>query len=375
VKIAVALLHIFFATVWLGSSFFYVVLLLPRLSVLDASQQRALTRSLRRAMTPLLGASAVATIASGLVMMVQLHSQHPGSLSHTRWGVALVIGTLASLAALAIAFVIESRLRRDDARSRNSERGLQGARSEGPSAWQPWRCCSSPWPPWRWHATARRRKRGEALGRRSLSHGPKRGSGALGSISDVTYYDLIVVVPVALLAYRGLRVGLVGALLAWLAFGVGLLLAFRFDGVVGGWLAHLHGLAATTWRILAFVAILGVVEIAAGWLARLLGRTLAHLPILGRLNRLGGVLLGALLALILVWLVTVALLFAPPSLVPFSSAVHHSETVHLMYALTPRWEQSLRAYLDNFTTGHLSPRLQQQLRQLTGGRPGTSNLL
>jgi hypothetical protein len=131
VKIAVALLHIFFATVWLGGSFFYVVLLLPRLSVLDTSHERALTRSLRRAMTPLLGASAVATIASGLVMMVQLHPQHPGSLSQTRWGVALVIGTLASLAALAIAFVVESRLRRDDARSRNSERGLQGARSEG----------------------------------------------------------------------------------------------------------------------------------------------------------------------------------------------------------------------------------------------------
>jgi hypothetical protein len=75
-----------------------------------------------------------------------------------------------------------------------------------------------------------------------------------------------------------------------------------------------------------------------------------------------------------VWLVTAALLFAPTSLVPFSSAVHHSETVHLMRALTPRWERSLRAYLDDFTTGHLSPRLNQQLRLLTGGGVGTSNL-
>jgi membrane protein required for colicin V production len=187
-------------------------------------------------------------------------------------------------------------------------------------------------------------------------------------------YDLVVIVLVVLLAWRGLRVGLVGALLAWVAFGVGLFLAFRFDGVVGGWLAHLHGFAATTWRVLAFVAILVIVEVAAGWLARMLGRTLAHLPILGRLNRLGGVLLGALLALVLVWLVTAALLFAPSSLVPLSNAVHHSETVHVMRAMTPRWERSLRAYLDNLTTGHMSPRLQQQLRQLTGARAGKSSL-
>ena len=31
-KIAVALVHIFFATLWLGGAFFYTVLLLPKLS-------------------------------------------------------------------------------------------------------------------------------------------------------------------------------------------------------------------------------------------------------------------------------------------------------------------------------------------------------
>ena len=93
-KIAVALVHIFFATLWLGGSFFYAVLLLPHLHVLDVASQRALRSSLRSAMTPLLGVSALATIVSGLVMMVQLHGLHPGSFSHTRWGVALIVGTL-----------------------------------------------------------------------------------------------------------------------------------------------------------------------------------------------------------------------------------------------------------------------------------------
>jgi hypothetical protein len=115
-KIAVAIVHILFATIWLGGSFFYTVLLLPRLHVLDMPNQRALARSLRAVMTPLLAVSALATIASGLVMMVQLHALHPGSFSHTRWGLSLVIGALASVAAIAIAFVCESLYRREDAR-------------------------------------------------------------------------------------------------------------------------------------------------------------------------------------------------------------------------------------------------------------------
>jgi hypothetical protein len=41
-------------------------------------------------------------------MMMQLHHLHPGSFSHTRWGLALIIGALASVGALAITFAIEA---------------------------------------------------------------------------------------------------------------------------------------------------------------------------------------------------------------------------------------------------------------------------
>jgi uncharacterized membrane protein len=111
-KTAVAFVHILVATVWLGGSFFYTVLLLPRLAALEPGARRALTRSLRAVVTPLLALSAAATIVSGLVMMVQLHALHPGSFSHTRWGQALIAGTLASVAALVVAGLAESRARR-----------------------------------------------------------------------------------------------------------------------------------------------------------------------------------------------------------------------------------------------------------------------
>ncbi len=114
-KTAVAFVHIFFATVWLGGSFFYAVVLLPRLAVLEPAGRLALRRSLRAVVTPLLAASAAITIVSGLVMMVQLHALHPGSFSHSRWGQALIAGTLASVAALVVAVVAESGARRVEA--------------------------------------------------------------------------------------------------------------------------------------------------------------------------------------------------------------------------------------------------------------------
>ena len=137
-KTTVAFIHIFFATVWLGGSFFYTVLLLPRLAALEAGARRALTGSLRAVMTPLLAVSAAATIVSGLVMMVQLHALHPGSFSHTRWGQALIAGTLASVAALVVAGLAESRARRvagehHSGRFRRRAGGRPAGRRAGPA--------------------------------------------------------------------------------------------------------------------------------------------------------------------------------------------------------------------------------------------------
>jgi hypothetical protein len=111
-KIVVAIIHLVFATVWLGSAFFYVVVLSPRVSVLDAERQGALARSLRGVMRPLLGVSAVVTIVTGLVMMAQLHPAHPGPFTDDRWGLSLVIGAIATFIAGAIALGVDTLVRR-----------------------------------------------------------------------------------------------------------------------------------------------------------------------------------------------------------------------------------------------------------------------
>ena len=172
-------------------------------------------------------------------------------------------------------------------------------------------------------------------------------------IDRVTVYDIAVVAVVVLLAWRGFRVGLLSALLTWVALGVGLVLALRFDRVVGGWISHVHEFAPTTQRVLAFVAILVVVEIAVGWLAGRLSRLLSHIPVLGGANRLAGLLLGALLAVATVWLVTAALLALPSALPLLSNPVRHSETAHLLRSLTPRWQQEMRTRFERLRTGGL----------------------
>ena len=219
-----------------------------------------------------------------------------------------------------------------------------------------------------WHRTTSSHGLPQAHRGQRLSSA-SRGSDAAGSrLAAVNIYDVIVIAFIALLAYRGLRAGLIRALLAWVGFVAGLVLAFGFDGIVGNWLSHLHDFGAETRRILAFVVILLVVVVAVRLLASLLSRILAHIPIVAGLNRLGGLLLGALLALIPVWLVTAALLLAPHWLPSLAGTVNHSATAHLLRTLTPHWGQTLRAYANHFSAGHLSTRLQQQLRQLTNGR-------
>lgn len=171
------------------------------------------------------------------------------------------------------------------------------------------------------------------------------------STDHMTAYDLGVIAVMALLAFRGFRVGLVATLLTWVALGVGLWLALRFDRVVGGWIARVHGFAPATQRVLAFVVIVVVVEIAAGWLAGRLSGALRHIPLLGGLDRLGGLVCGALLAAVTVWLVTAALVALPSPLPPFSSTVRRSETVHLMRSLTPRLQHELRTRLSHLGQG------------------------
>ena len=55
-KIAIALLHLVFATTWLGTDFYFNFVVTPRLRTLEPSVLEEVAASLRRVTTPLLAA-------------------------------------------------------------------------------------------------------------------------------------------------------------------------------------------------------------------------------------------------------------------------------------------------------------------------------
>ena len=129
-KIAVALLHLIFATTWLGTDFYFNFVVTPRLRTLEPSIMGNVTTSLRRVTTPLLAVSAILTIVTGVVMMAQLHAKHPGTFSSTRWGTSLLIGAVFSLLVLVLAAAFDGPASRKLGRLVESFRGRSATAAE-----------------------------------------------------------------------------------------------------------------------------------------------------------------------------------------------------------------------------------------------------
>jgi uncharacterized membrane protein required for colicin V production len=178
-------------------------------------------------------------------------------------------------------------------------------------------------------------------------------------------YDLLVLIVLALLALRGLRRGLLATFLGLVAFAAGVFLGLRYDDALGGLLRGHLGLTATEARIVAFLVIILAVGVVFRLVVGLLSGLIRRTQFVGAINRLGGLAVGMIVGCLTVWLVTAALLLVPYWLVPFSAAVHHSETAHMLAHVTPHWDTDLRAYLDNFTAGRPSSALQRELRRLS----------
>jgi hypothetical protein len=91
-----------------------------------------------------------------------------------------------------------------------------------------------------------------------------------------------------------------------------------------------------------------VIDVAA----RLLTGTIRRVSLAGGANRLGGLLAGAVLALLGIRLLTTCLLLLPASLLPFASSAYHSEMVRLLESVPPQWSQSLRTHLESLGVEH-----------------------
>ena len=162
-------------------------------------------------------------------------------------------------------------------------------------------------------------------------------------------YDLLMLVLLVLLAWRGARRGFVIGVGGLVAFALAVALAARFDAVLGRRLRGVFPhLSASEARVVAFVAALVLAFLAVDLGVRLLGGVLHRVPLVGAADRIAGLLLGVALALLAIWLLTTALLVLPASTPGVGAGVRRSETARLMRGLPRTWERDLTRRL-----GHL----------------------
>ena len=159
-------------------------------------------------------------------------------------------------------------------------------------------------------------------------------------------YDLAMLGLLGLLAWSGFRRGFVREVAGLAAFALGFLLAFRLAGPLGRWLATVFpSLSPTTAHVVAFLAVVLLVGLAIDLAALFLTGAISLVPVVGGLNRVGGLVAGAALGVLVIWLLTTCLLLLPPTLLPFTSAVRRSETAQLVRGVPAAWSHGLRTSL------------------------------
>ena len=105
--IVLRLLHLIFGVIWVGAGFYYNFVLLPSLQRMDARTHRSVNKAVTQIMGPLLGISAIITIVSGGVMLVQLRHEPGHELLASGWGLAMIVGTITSILGLVLVLAVE----------------------------------------------------------------------------------------------------------------------------------------------------------------------------------------------------------------------------------------------------------------------------
>ena len=91
--------HILAGVVWAGSAIFLAAILEPRLRTLGPEVQGRVMATLAPVLGPVLGTSALLTIAFGLRLVIRL--KRFDDLLDTNWGLAITVGLIASVVAFA----------------------------------------------------------------------------------------------------------------------------------------------------------------------------------------------------------------------------------------------------------------------------------
>jgi membrane protein required for colicin V production len=110
--------------------------------------------------------------------------------------------------------------------------------------------------------------------------------------------DVILLILMVMAVVKGLQRGLIVALFSMIAFIIGLVAALKLSTVVAGWLDESINISVRWLPFLSFILVFIAVVLIVRLLAKLL-QSAIELAMLGWLNKIGGVLMYAILYVII----------------------------------------------------------------------------
>ena len=165
-------------------------------------------------------------------------------------------------------------------------------------------------------------------------------------MSGVAWPDIVIAIVVLFGTLKGFKSGLVRELTGALALAFAIAAAFRYPGMWDGFIAtHVHVSPGATHVVgmVAYAAVAYAIVLALGSVLSLV----AKLPLLGIVNALGGAVVGAAKALVIVWVVLYVALFFPLSH-DIRDDLHRSSFVAQLERPNERFDTTLRATLPPF---------------------------
>ena len=98
----VRLLHVMFGVFWVGSVFFTMLILKPRLAKLGPVFEKPVMAAIMPRVVPAMFVSAIIVFISGSILTFKMRAGDIGSLLTTGWGLMIFLGIIATVGAMIV---------------------------------------------------------------------------------------------------------------------------------------------------------------------------------------------------------------------------------------------------------------------------------
>lgn len=165
--------------------------------------------------------------------------------------------------------------------------------------------------------------------------------------------DLLIIIVVIMAMLRGWTRGFVGELSGAVALAAALITPWFYNGSMDGWIAGITRLGSGSAHVVGMF-LTGIITYAIVMAIAWVLDRIAHLPLLGIGNAVGGAIVGLIKAAVFCWLVLYVALFFPLS-PDIRASLHSSPSVQLLTKIDPVVDTAMKKTLPWFARPFINP--------------------